>query len=75
MFQLSQDLPLGTESPGDPGRIVIDTHQLDGDARMVMIVGALGLIDLAHAATANQLDEPVRPEARANAELGKNGFG
>ncbi len=75
MFQLGQDLPFGTKPPGDPGRVVIDTHQLDGHARMVMIVGALGLIHLAHAATADQLDEAVRPQARSDAEVGKDGFG
>ena len=68
MIEHREDLPLGAEAPQDLVRAHARVDQLDRDFLGEALIVAGGPIDHAHAATADLLDHPVRPEpgARCN---------
>src|SRR6266516_3195853 len=75
MIQRGEDLPLLQEPldsavvPGAPGR-----QHLEGDALLVLVVGALGKIDGTHAAAPELAEDAVRTEPRpCIGEVGEGG--
>jgi RNA polymerase sigma-70 factor, ECF subfamily len=71
MLDLREDLPLAAEAPHE--RLVAERrgHDLDRDRLPVLVVGAVGQVDDAHAAAPEFPDDLVRAQPPACAPLGR----
>jgi hypothetical protein len=67
MAQPCEDLPFGAESSGKLGCGVRAAHELDRNEGIVFAVGALGEVDRAHSAVADQVEETIGADAFAHA--------
>ena len=65
VLQRRQDLPLRAQPALHLAREHAAADQLDGDLLLILLVGALGEIDVAHAARAELAHDAIRAEARA----------
>ena len=63
VFEAGEDLAFAAEAAEDEIGVEAGAHQFDGDFGFVLIVGANGEIDGAHASGADFADEPVGADA------------
>ena len=77
MFEMGQDLPLGSQPLQDEVDVEPRAHQLDRHELFVLGIGTARAVHLAHAATPDQLEQLVRPDPAAGPARGRFliGFG
>ena len=69
MNQAGEDLPLGAKTLYDFGGVEAGADELERDLLAILLVVALGQVDVAHAALADQLFEAVGSDASAEQRL------
>jgi hypothetical protein len=73
MIEVGERLALDSESLDERLVVVAGMQDLDRDAMIEAIVVSLGKIDVAHAAAADELDEPVVADALIDPRGGPRG--
>src|SRR3982751_6462650 len=78
MIEAGQNLALGAEAGEDAIGVHAALHQFDSNLLLILVVGANGEIDSAHAASAYLADDAIRTEALAldgRGAVGNHGLG